>query len=277
LGSLKKGGGGLRWHGGFDILSLKLWLRTTVNIVASFAPDFQRGAGGAAAQIFLAAARALTLAFLLRFAWRFRSLTGPRRAAGVLCLVWLASYAMVFTSWEPQTMVYRVSDLVPITTLFFLGADGAAEEFWRFAPAVFAVCLGVGNFLGDVYPRSIAENNVLLQRMGFIRRATPPDSWVASPEANGGGEELYLPFFAQRRPILLTVYRDRPMDLVARLDPILAGGQAVFVSSAVMADPFWSYFFGGYRPVAAARDADGFELYRLTGARARPRGARRSS
>ena len=34
------------------------------------------------------------------------------------CLLWLGLYAGVFSSWEPNTMVYRVSDLLPFPHAF---------------------------------------------------------------------------------------------------------------------------------------------------------------
>lgn len=272
-GSLNKGAGGLYWHGRYDLYSLKLWLKMTVNIFASFKPEYRRAGGGAAAEALLAAARGLLLALALRLAWTRGALGGARRHSASVCAVWLLVYAAVFVSWEPMTMVYRVSDLPAMLLLLALGAKD-----WRWpVPAALACCLAGGNFLAEVYPRSISQNNALLTRMEFLRGATPENAWIATPESQGGGEELYIPFFARRRPILLTIYRDRAGDLDRRLAAIIGAGEPVFVTSAVLGDPFWKDYFERLRPEVQAKSAEGFEVYRLAGATARPRGARRRS
>jgi len=275
-GSLNRGRGGLRWHGQYDLESLRLWLKTSANVLAAFPAEYRRAQGGAGAQALLAAARGLALAFAVKLALSARAITGARRRVALFCASWLAVYAAIFISWEPMTMVYRVSDLFPALALLALGAETAgSSRRWGLAAAGLALCLGLGNFLAEVRPRALAENNVLLMRMRFVRASTPEESWVATPESQGGGEELYLPYFAERRPILLSVYRNQPEVLSRKLDAALAHGEPVFVTTPVLADDFWRGFFAAYRPERAADDGEGFELYRLEPPTARLPGARR--
>jgi hypothetical protein len=277
-GSLKKGRGGLRWHGILEWAMFRTWLKTSANALVSFKPDFELHQGGAGTAALLALARALVVAFFVRAVLTFNSLTGTRKAAMLLCLVWLGSYAMVFTSWEPHTMVYRVSDMSAVVALLFIASEaGPSKKAWRWAAVALAVCLGAGNFMAEIYPRSFAENNRLLVRMDFVRENTPDDSWVASPEGQGGGEELYLPFFARRRPIVLSAYREQPELLRKRLAMLFANKQSVFVTSFVLADPYWKLIFQPYKPAFVARDDDGVELFRIEAAKAPFRAARRRS
>lgn len=246
MGTLRTHGGGVGWHGGYSFSNFAQWLGMTLNIFAS-----------AKRRILWLAPAALAVLALTQI----RGLVGQRKTAAIGCLIWLAAYAAVFASWEPYTMVYRISDLVPLITLIFLGVGRRASVP---VALLLALLLGAGNFSAEIYPRSLPRNNPRLMRMKFFRTETPPNAWIASGEADAGNDELYIPFFARRRPIVLASYRGRLDDLSRRLDGLLAGGQPVFIHSRISADAFWRDWFQPYKPRLRARHSDGLELYELT-------------
>jgi hypothetical protein len=271
LGSLQHRESALWAH---SLRGLWRWARMTLNILVSLVRSLVSFWSGAC----LSAARVLAVLLGLRFLAVLRDLKGARRAAAGACGLWLVVYAAVFSSWQPDTMVYRVSDLVPLVVLLMLGVEGGpGAGTWRAAAALCAVLMGAGNYDAEIQPRTVLANNERLSRMEFIRDKTPEAAWVTAAEADAGGDELYIPYFAGRRAILLSGARERLPDLAARLDSLLAAGQPVYTSSRVLDDPFWAAFFRSLEPRLEADDGRGFRLYRLKGlppARAR-RGGRR--
>jgi hypothetical protein len=177
-----------------------------------------------------------------------RRLRGVRRDAAVAAGLWLLGYAVVFTRWEPYTMVYRVTDLAPLVLLLSLAWPQAAG-------AVLAVLLALANGPGAIF-RADAANNPRLARMEFIRSATQEGDWVAGE----GGDELYIPYFAQRRPLLLGRRRE---DLEPAVAELLAAGQRVYLPAAVVQDPYWGPRLRAWRLEKTASDGKGGELYRV--------------
>lgn len=188
-------------------------------------------------------ARGLCAAILVSGARRLRS----ERTLAAGCLLWLAAYAAVFTTWEPHTLVYRVSDLPAFCLLLFLAAGRRART-----GAALAALLGAGNFAGGILPRSREENNPHLARMDLIRRHTRPSDWIA---AGGGRDELYLPYFAERRPLVYG--RSGERETAERIRAIQRRGETVYATAAAAPD------FAAWRPVPAVFDREEPVLYRL--------------
>ncbi|MBI5629851.1 MAG: hypothetical protein HY921_03080 [Elusimicrobia bacterium] len=245
-GSAAAGGGKLGWHGRPSLESLRLWAGMTVNIFASLAPAA------------LAARLACVACFALA-AFRFKNIRGFQKTTAVACLLWLAAYALVFTSWEPNTMVYRVSDLVPLTALLFLASRTLPKRGLGAAlGTAFAILLGTVNFRMEIRPRALASNNRHLRHMGLVKDNTAPGDWVAG---EGGADELYIPYFAQRRPLAIGFYSGRRDQLRKRIDSLKASGQEVFVTSTVLRSETWAEFFKSYDLLPKASDPDGYTLY----------------
>lgn len=147
-------------------------------------------------------------------------------------LLWLAGYAVLFVSWEPFTIVYRVTDLLALWALATLGLR-ALPSRWRLA-ALGAWTAGAlaFNLAYVVRPASRFENNPDLVEAAWTKVRTPEDAWVL---ANGRGA-VYIPYFAGRRPLNL-VYLPDEAALRARLDALAASGQAVYVSGRTLEEP----------------------------------------
>lgn len=266
LGSLAPSGR-LYWHGGFySSRSLWTWLKMTLNIFVSYAPVYTRPPAWGWAGALLWGARLVLAGLVLKLVWDARRLEGLRRIAAWGCAAWLCAYALVFTSWEPGTMVYRVGDLVPLVLLLFLGAEARGPSLAAGAAAVlFAVLLGAGNFAAEIYPRSFASNSPTLSRMAFIKAHTVEGDWVAGDQ----NDELNIPYFSERRPLVMGRFEREPEAFRRFLKGLLASGQSVYLTSRVLAKPFWRDYFREARLVLKAKDQDGFELYRLASLTAR--------
>lgn len=254
---------GVSFGGGQSPWKLWLWMRTSIHALTSFSPRFVDGPRPGLESMlvpgFLWIARLLMFFLAADLAWNFRRLSAEHRKITIGCLIWIGAYAIIFSSWQPDTLVYRTTDLPPILLLLSLSARRMA----RTGVAVLAslsLCLFIGNLGAEILPRSCASNNPDLARMSFIRDHTAPSDWITG---GGGGDELYLPFFAQRRPLVIERFRERPDELLAFFQQAQARKERVYITSRTLEDPLWREFFSRTQLVEFARTDTGFALYRL--------------
>lgn len=226
------------WHGSLSLASAGTWLSTTLGVLTT-----------------VTTARWIVLGAAFASFMRLRKSSGLARDAALVCLSWIGAYALVFTSWEPQTLVYRVPEAVPLTILLYLGLRSTG------AGAALAAILLAANGAAELVPRSKAENNAALQRMAFIQAHTTPMDFVTG---DGGTDELYVPYFAHRPPLVLGQYAGRPEKLEERMKAILARGGGVVITSRALADETWGPFFAKRKLTPIAKREDGFALYRLS-------------
>lgn len=182
---------------------------------------------------------------------------GARRAAAIAAGLQLLGYALVFTRWEPYTGVYRVPDLPAFILLLSL----AVPPRWSApAGAALAALLAAAN-LGVVSARADAGQNPRLARMEALKSVSREGDWAAGE----GGDELYIPYFAQRRPLLLGRFRDRPQAVLAAARELAAQGRALYLFRDTVKDPFWAPHLASLRLEAVAADEQGPLLYRVGG------------
>jgi hypothetical protein len=236
---------GLAWHGSWWTREgIRAWLQMSVRILGSLQDQrFALPPELHLAGVFLTAA-SLFLGILLGFGMAYARDIVPRHKTVMgACLLWLGLYAVVFSSWEPYTMVYRVSDLIPFLILMAL----ISRELWRGVghglALALAITLGLGNFGAEIYPRSFWTNNASWRTMQMFQTATEPNAWIAG---NEGSDNIYIAYFAQRRPLVLDAYRDRPDELVQLLTRIARAHEPIYVESGMLDQPFWQAFFRGY-------------------------------
>jgi hypothetical protein len=253
---------GFRLGGGFTIPKIRDWLKTTVHIFISFRPGYTQPAPWPVALYLLIAAGGFLFAWSVLGATRIRAIYRANPAVVGGCLIWLGTYALWFTRWEPWTMVYRVSDLVPLWMLLLLALQRIAERHRVaiiLAPVV-AVCLFIGNLGAELYPRSQATNNPHLARMDFLREQTGTDAWITG---DSRVDEIYIPYFAQRRPIVIERFAHSQGMLTEWIDKRLAAGEDIYVTSRVLERPIWKDYFSRYRLQQQAAFRNEFYLYRL--------------
>src|SRR4029077_1273710 len=104
-------------------------------------------------------------------------------------------------------------------------------RFRRGAAAALTGFPALGTRGTEIYPRSFASNNSNLERMAFLKAHTAEGDWVTG---DGRQDEIYIPYFAQRRPIVVQRYVGQPGLLAGLINALQAHQQTVYVTSRVM-------------------------------------------
>lgn len=207
---------GFAWHGTPLAKGLFDWSRMSLRVFAEFV-----GRSGAAWALGVLLA-ALPLAAAASGA---RTLSREAR----FWLLWLAGYAALFLFWEPYTIVYRVTDLLPLWALASLGLARLKAPARAAALAAWTACALAYNLAFVVRPAADPAGNPDLADAEWVKEAAPKDAWVLT---NGRGA-VYIPYFAGRRPINLRYYDDEAA-LLARLDAHARAGETVVVSGRAL-------------------------------------------
>jgi hypothetical protein len=190
------------------------------------------------------------------------SWTRPAKA----CLLWLGGYAILYHSWQPSTMVYRITDLIPI---WLLAALFARTTLRRWSLVGWVLAMGLGNGIFIILPQTDPRRNTEYQETLWVAANTPPDAWVAV----NGRDEVYLPYFTGRKPLNLHYYVGRPDALADRLREIEGQGLPIFITSTTLhRQSGWEDFFRDYGLRLEASGADQV-LYRI-GTNGNPKGSR---
>ena len=181
------------------------------------------------------------------------------------CLLWLAGYALLFHSWQPFTMVYRITDLLPLWSLVALCAGTVSWRPWALAGWVLAAGLYNGIFL--ILPQTDPVRNVEYQEALMIARDTPAQAWVVVRAR----AQVYVPYFAGRKPLNLRYFEGRPEELARRLEALQSLGMPVYITEATLRESGWADFFHGY-DLQAAGAGPGEQLY-FIGRKGNPSGS----
>ena len=248
------------WHGSPGLVNFREWGTMTLRLFSDllWAPEGLR-----ALAVLLALAALAFAAYGAR-----RALKGPRRFEAALCGLWLAAYAALYLTWEPHTMVYRLSDLLPF---WLLAALAVPASPWP--AAALAGALGVFNAVFGVGPRTVPQSNDDYQEAVWLDQALPDDATVVVT-AQG---QVYVPYFAHRRPLNLYYWELRLPELADELDARRARGERVFVTSRTLAQQgaearrFFEVY--GLSPVTARGDD---ALYQVAGRKGKPSGSTRN-
>lgn len=195
------------WHGGYSWQGLLSWLRISFEMAGI-------GFWGGAALIAAAG-------------WGGWKRWKKDRRIVLAALLWLAGYAALFLSWEPYTPDYRITDLAPLWLLACMGLESLRLPV-RARAAVLGLAvlvLGACNFESDILPASKPEQNADLQRALWIAKETPPDAWLIVD----GIDQVYVPYFAERRFVNLRYASGHPEVLDNRVRQLKGTGARVFV------------------------------------------------
>lgn len=234
------------WHSIPISLAVPYWLKMSLLIFAEFAG--RRG---------LAWSAGVILAVLPVVAAARGAAEKTREA--IFWLLWLAGYALLFIAWEPQTIVYRVSDLLALWALATLGLQALPPGLRLGALGAWAAAAFAFNLIFVVKPASAIGNNPDLVEAAWTKTSSPENAWVL---ANNRGA-VYIPYFAGRRPLNLRYYADEAM-LYARLDALAKGGEGVYVSGRTLEEEGLRAKLERYglKPVASAPGLSMFRVLR---------------
>lgn len=208
------------WHGGYSFSGLRDWIRISLQLWSGHA---WAGAAAVAAAGFGAAV----------------SPEKCRRHIG-LCLLWLGGYAILFLAWEPYTVVYRITDLAPLWFLVLCGviALPGSEKIKTWALALCVAVLGGWNLNAAILPGANASRNADLQRALWLAQETPENAWIVA----SGVDQVYIPYFAHRKPLILSYYAADRAALIEHLNLLRNRGEPVFLALQVL-PPEWQQWF----------------------------------
>lgn len=234
------------WHSISLASAVPAWAGMTLRIFAEFV-----GRKG----FFLTAGVVLGL---LPLAAAARGAAGRTRES-IFWVLWLAGYAVLFLTWEPSTIVYRVTDLVALWALATLGLQAMPRRRRLGALAAWTAAAFAYNLAFVVRPASDPANNPDLVEAEWTKTSAPPEAWIL---ANGRGA-VYVPYFAGRRPVNLRYFTDEKI-LHARLDQLTKAGEAVYVSGRTLEEEGLRAKLERYglKPVASAPALSMFRVIR---------------
>jgi hypothetical protein len=172
------------------------------------------------------------------------------------CLLWLIGYAVLYHSWQPFTMVYRITDLLAFWLLLAIFAQSARWKTWSLAAWVTTAGIFNGIFL--ILPQLDPGRNAYYQEALRVSQQTPPDAWIVVKAR----DQVYIPYFAGRKPFNLRYYKNRTEALAQRLDEIGRAGQPVYITGVTLRLSGLQDFFRDYG-IKAETEAPGEELYRI--------------
>lgn len=208
------------WHKGTTFLGgLKGWGLTTLRVFA----DFTKAKGALKALGLLLAALPLGLA-----ACGLLKRPGREDKALALCL---AGHALIYMTWEPFTIVYRVVDLPFLWALLWRGLDemDVPAKARLAGLGVWLLLAGGYNWAVSIGPDCDPARNVEYAEAMAVSAATPPDAWVLA-HARG---QVYLPYFGGRRPLNLR-YSGKPEALAAAVAERESRGEPVYATARVL-------------------------------------------
>jgi hypothetical protein len=110
--------------------------------------------------------------------------------------LWLGVYALFFFTWEPETLCYRVTDILPFSLLVMMGLLAVHHRGLRLALAgSWMASLMLVNGWTLAIPMHHSERNHVYQQTVALARMTPDQSLYLT---NGGLTWIYLLYFTGR-------------------------------------------------------------------------------
>lgn len=191
-------------------------------------------------------------------------------AAVNAAILWMASYAALYMTWEPHNPVYRLTDLIPIATLLCAAARDLerTEHFWTLSPRaallIAGVALAAASWTGTILPFSDDRNNLSLQHSRFIRDHTAADDLILHlGEGPFYFGKVYIPYFGLRENAILSRYAGRADDLRARVETARARGGRVWVTRDAVEDSAWRDALGELGRMVTGPEAYPYALWEL--------------
>jgi len=175
--------------------------------------------------LFIKIATALSVALFLTGI--FYALRGSWRSPLTqFSLIWIGVYAAFFSSWEPQTLCYRMTDVIPWTLLLASGLQALHSEKHRLIAAGGGLLsLILINLTVRIIPMNRVENNRAYQHTLQLVRLTPEQSVYLT---GGGLPWIYLLYFTGRSAWNA---KNLPEDRFKTFN------QPVFAHTSLLADP----------------------------------------
>ncbi len=167
----------------------------------------------------------------------------------------ILSYLPILLTYEPYSIDYRVTDLVPLWLLLALWLRGREKDpSPRAWAAVLILCLAASNLKGGLYTIMDSTANRPYQKALWLKGTLPKKAWFIS----SGLDEVYVPWFAGIRPLNLRYFQN-PGALKARIETLARQGEPVFITSDTLEQVGINTFTGlGLQPADRLSE---FELF----------------
>lgn len=145
------------------------------------------------------------------------------------CLLWIASYALLFWTWEPATLCYRMSEAIPFGLWFATGLMTISQKWLRYGLASLALTSTLFlTLFSQIMPMTREQNNILFSRTKALAAATPAQSLYLTM---GTQEWIYLLYFTGRASLNLPQIPDGKSE--AQLMTVLANVPVYVEASAL--------------------------------------------
>jgi hypothetical protein len=136
---------------------------------------------------------AVSMGLALLFLMRSASERGERAAR--FSWIWLGTYALFLSTWEPATLCYRMTDIVPLGILFALGLKKTRAPIQILLTTLFLGCTLTVNLASRILPMHDAGANKVYQETLSLSKISPSNSLYIT---QGGPSWIYLLYFTGR-------------------------------------------------------------------------------
>ena len=109
--------------------------------------------------------------------------------------LWLAAYGLLLSTWEPATLCYRMTDIIPLGILFALGLKSWRVPNQILLASVFLASTLSVNLATRILPMHDASRNSTYQDTLSLSKISSPNSLYITP---GGAPWIYLLYFTGR-------------------------------------------------------------------------------
>ncbi len=109
--------------------------------------------------------------------------------------LWLAVYGLFLSTWEPSTLCYRMTDIIPLGILLALGLKTFRSSSQMAFVSIFLASLFTVNITTLIRPMNRPDQNADYQETLRLSKITSPDSLYIT---EGGIPWIYLLYFTGR-------------------------------------------------------------------------------
>ena len=115
--------------------------------------------------------------------------------AVAFALLWLGVYGLFLSTWEPATLCYRLTDIIPLGILMAAGLKSLKTAAQAILMGLLLVTTFPVNLATRIGPMHRPEENLLCQETLTLSKITPPDTLYIT---EGGMSWIYLLYFTGR-------------------------------------------------------------------------------
>ena len=151
--------------------------------------------------------------------------------------LWLGSYGLLLSIWEPQTLCYRMTDVLPLGILLALGLRSWKASMQLSFASLFLASMLTVNLITRVAPMHEADQNRRYQETLVLSKFTPNDSLYIT---GGGTPWIYLLYFTGRNA--WNAHAFGAGDLIERVNRNKRS-HPVFIQSLLLRDPSLAELF----------------------------------